>query len=136
MKMVCVARLGNTYAAIDSLAAYLVLLAEVLDSPGESLNFRILAFHHLSHVHGNLAHADTVRRHVVSCLVIQVGRMQQGLSPWRVCAGVQVKVVFLAFGDRMQHQARSMRKARAYAGGIQSIGYLARIVELTRAQQG
>lgn len=98
MKMACRTP-GNTRAAIDSLVAHLVLLAEVLDSPCESLHFRILALHHLADVHGNLAHADTVRRHIMSCLVIQVGRMQQGLSPWRVCVGVQVKVVFLAFGD-------------------------------------
>lgn len=59
--------------------AYLVLLEQVLDSPSKSVHFGVFAFHHFAHIHGHLAHADAVRGHVVSRLVVQVGRMQKGL---------------------------------------------------------
>lgn len=73
---------GTTFAGVNARqqsytssvsGAHLVLLAEVLDSSGELVHLGGLAFHHLANIHGDLAHADAMRGHVVSGLVVQVG---------------------------------------------------------------
>lgn len=59
--------------------SYLVLLAQVLDSPRQRIDFSRFALHHLANVHGDIANTDSVRGHVMSSLVVQVRRMEQSL---------------------------------------------------------